>query len=169
MTELNVVTAEFRHFSQLRAQLLQDDPDLDEQTLADTLEGATNLREALSAFIRSALEDEAFAKGLRSLLEAMKSRVARLEKRAETKRNAALNIMQRAEIKKLTEPDFTASLRSAPRSVIILQDAELPSEFLIPQPPKIDRRAILEALSSGRRVAGATLSNGHQTLSIRIE
>jgi hypothetical protein len=169
MTGFNVVAAEFRHFSQLRQQLLQDDPNLDEQTLADTLEGATNLREALSAFIRSALEDEALAKGLRTMLEAMKSRVARLEKRAESKRSAALNIMQRAEIKKLTEPDFTASLRSAPRAVIILQEAQIPEAFLIPQPPKIDRRAVLDALIQGKRVRGATLSNGHQTLSIRTE
>jgi len=169
MTGFNLVAAEFRHFSQLREQLLQDDPNLDDQTLADTLEGATNLREALSAFIRSALEDEALATGLRTLLEAMKSRVTRLARRAETKRNAALNIMRRAEMRKLTEPDFTASLRSAPRSVIILQDTEIPEEFLIPQPAKIDRKAILEALSSGKSVRGAALSNGHQILSIRTE
>ena len=39
-------------FTELRRRLLELHPDLDEQTLNDTLEGATNFKEALSAISR---------------------------------------------------------------------------------------------------------------------
>lgn len=83
----NQLAVELGQFSELRRRLLELYPDLDEQTLNDTLEGATDLREALAALLRSALEDECLAKGLRLLREAMKSRLERFEKRAESKRH----------------------------------------------------------------------------------
>ena len=54
-------------------------PDLDAETLADTLEGITDLREMLAELIRSALEDEALAEGLSTRLNDMKARFERLE------------------------------------------------------------------------------------------
>jgi len=164
-----IVASELGRFSELRRRLLELYPDVDEQTLADTLEGATNLREAVAALLRSALEDESLAKGLRTLLEAMKSRLSRLEGRAMSKRIVALETMQKADIQKFTEPDFTASLRLAPPSVLILNEAEIPAEFLIPQSPKIDRRGLLQALNDGAAIPGVALSNGRQTLSVRIQ
>lgn len=169
MSQSNLVANELGRFSELRRRLLELYPDLDEQTLADTLEGATNLKEALAALLRSALEDEGLAKGLRTLLEAMKSRLFRLEGRAVSKRIVVLEAMQKADIRKFIEPDFTASLRMAPPSVLVLNEAEIPAEFLVPQPPKIDRRGLLQALSGGESIPGAVLSNGHQTLSVRMQ
>ena len=65
----------------------------------------------LAEVIRSALEDEALVCGLSTRLSDMKARLERLETRAKRKRELALQAMSEAEIAKLMEADFTASLR----------------------------------------------------------
>ena len=50
---------ELTRFAELRRRLIEADPQIDETTLLDTLEGATNLHEAIGEVIRAALEDEA--------------------------------------------------------------------------------------------------------------
>ena len=157
------------HFIELRRRILERHPDLDDQTLNDTLEGATNLKEALAALIRSALDDETLAKALKERIEAMRSRLSRLEARASNKRVLVVENMQATDLHKLTEPDFTASVRVGPPSVDILNEDELPLDFLLPQPPKPDKRAILDALTKGAVVPGALLAKPKLSLSVRSQ
>jgi hypothetical protein len=157
------------HFIELRRRILELHPDLDEQTLNDTLEGATNLKEALAALVRSALDDETLAKALKERIEAMRIRLSRLEARASGKRVLVVENMQATDLHKLTEPDFTASVRIGPPSVDILNEDELPLDFLLPQPPKPDKRAILDALTKGAVVPGALLAKPKLSLSVRSQ
>jgi hypothetical protein len=54
-------------FSELRSPpSRRGQSDIDEKMLFDTLEGATNLHEAIAAVIHSTLDDEALAKALRA-------------------------------------------------------------------------------------------------------
>ena len=76
----------------LKQRLIAEYPHIDEDTLADTLEGITDLHEMIAAVIRSALVDEALHAGLRQRLDDMRSGcAARL--RARKKRELALDAM----------------------------------------------------------------------------
>lgn len=156
-------------FIELRRRLLELYPDINDQTLADTLEGATNLREALAALIRSSLDDECMAKALKERIEVMKGRLARLEARASQKRQLAIETLEATNQRKLAEADFTASLRLGPPSVEIVNETELPLDFLLPQPAKPDKRSILAALTAGHNVPGALLAQPKISLSIRSQ
>lgn len=164
---MHLLDLERTRFLELRRRLLDVFPDLDEETLADTLEGATNLREALAALIRSAQDDACMVKALKERVEGLKLRLARIEARVAHKRQIACDTMEIAGVRKLAEPDFTASLRPGPPGVDVLDEALLPQAFLVPQPPKPDKRGILEALSSGESVPGAVLRLPRATLSVR--
>jgi hypothetical protein len=163
------IDSELSRFIELRRRLQEADPEIDERTLSDSLEGATNLKEAIAWAIRSALDDEALANGLKLRLEAMRERLARIEATATKKREVALAAMEEADIRNLLEPDFTASVRVAPSSVIITSEDVIPEEFWVPQPPKLDKRRILEALKIGTAVMGAELANTKVTLAIRTK
>ena len=88
-------SAELASHNLIRDRLLAEIPDIDSETLADTLEGLTDLREMLAEVIRSALEDEALAAGLSTRLSDMKARLERLETRAKRKRELALQADER--------------------------------------------------------------------------
>ena len=95
------VVRELNNFRLIRDRLRSQMPDIDPETLADTLEGITDLREMLAEIIRSALDDEALATGLSTRLSEMKVRLERFETSAKRKRELALRAMNEAEIPKL--------------------------------------------------------------------
>ena len=60
---------------------------------------------------------------------------------------------------------FNFSIQKNPASVNITDERIIPEDFLIPQPPKVDKTSLKEALKSGIEVPGAELK---QTEGLRI-
>ena len=162
------VSSELNKHALLREKLIVEFPSADEETLADTLDGLTELSEVIAELLRSGLEDLALAKGLKGRVTEMQERLERFEIRAEKKRNLCLDAMERANIKKIAEPDFTASLRSKPVPLIITDVEQIPTMYFKPQPAKLDRGKLHDALARGE-IPGAVLGNPARTISIRTK
>lgn len=151
----------------LREQLTERFPEADEETLSDTMEGLTSLHEKLGAVIRSQLEDRTLSKALRARIEEMQERSRRLEYRVEQKRDLVTTVMERAQIKKIVEPDFSVHMRQGPRPLVISDEAVIQEEYWRPQPPKLDRKKLIDDLKNGASLAGACLGNGSPNISVR--
>jgi hypothetical protein len=154
-------------YQRARQELLEQFPDLAEDTtlLTDTLEGITDAPTVIASFIRKAREDEAGADALAVMLKDMNARRSRLQDRADKYRASALAMMEAIGIRKLEQPDFTASIRSVPPKVEIEDETAIPDHLCkIVRTP--DKTKLKEALSFGP-VDGARLSNGSETLTLR--
>ena len=161
--------SELIRYQGTKERLLAAWPEIDCETLRDTLEGITELHEIIAAVIRSALVDEALQAGLRFRVDDMKERLSRLELRAAKKRQLALEAMTEAGLSKLEQPDFTASARAGTPALVVIAEDRIPEAYWLPQPPKLDRQAILGELKRGLDIPGAQMSNPKPVLSVRTK
>lgn len=147
-------------------RLRSEDENIDEQALADTAEGQTDLHEMLAAIVRGALEDETFAAMLKARMDAMTDRLERYQHRAERRRQLVRDVMLETDIKKISMPDFTASLRNAPPHVVVTDEKIIPQAFWEMR-PRLRKSDLLAVLKDGVEIEGAALSNTGMSLSVR--
>jgi hypothetical protein len=152
----------------IRDRIRAHDPQIDEQTLADTVEGLTDVHEILAAIVRAALADEAMATGLKCRISDMQGRLERLQDRAAKRRQIAKDAMVELGLKKLAAPDFTASIRPGMPVLVVLNEDAVPKTYWEPGEPCLRRQILASDLKGGAEVAGATLSNPEPVLSVRV-
>ena len=155
------------HYKAVRDRLRIEDPQIDDQCLADTVEGLSDLPEILTAIVRAALTDEALANGLKGRIGEMEDRLARLRDRAAKRRQIVKDTMVGLDLKKLEAPDFTASVRPGMPSLIVIEPTQVPSLYWEPGEPRLNRKELLAHLKQGAEVTGAVLSNPDPVLSVR--
>jgi hypothetical protein len=140
----------------------------DEDVIRDTLEGEIDLRGLIALAAEQNTIDTASVNGLIYFIEKLRDRKDRIEKRIGMRRAAMLAAMQSGEIKTVETPAGTITRKSVPPSVLIVDEAAIPADFWKPSDPKLDKKAVGEALKAGREVAGAMMSNGGETLQVRV-
>lgn len=155
------------HYRAIRDRIRTIEPDIDEQTLADTVEGLTDLHEIVQAIIRSALAEEALAKGLRCRISEMQDRLHRFEDRASKRRQVAKDVMVELGLKKLTAPDFTVSVRPGTPALMVIDEDAVPKTYWEPGEPRLRRQILTNDLKQGEEVAGAALSDPLPFLVVR--
>ena len=152
----------------LRNRIKAEDPSIDEQTLADTVEGLTDLHEIIIAIVRSAVADEALVAGLKGRIGDMQGRLERLQDRASKRRQIAKDVMVELDLKKITAPDFSVSIRPGTPALQVLNEDAVPSIYWQPGEPRLKRQQLLGELKEGQAIEGVALSNPEPVLSVRV-
>src|SRR5689334_15874122 len=165
--ESGVTFAAIKYHS-IRERIRTQDPRVDEQTLADTVEGLTDLHEIVAAIVRAALADEALATGLKVRIAEMQDRLDRLQNCAGKRRQIAKEVMLELDLKKITAPDFTVSIRPGLPALQVLDETAVPSIFWQPVAPRLKRQELLTELKGGGQIEGVALSNPEPILSVRV-
>jgi transcriptional regulator of heat shock response len=153
--------------SQNYSQLLDMADVLDEQTFQDTLQA-----------IEEVLEDKVenigkFVRCLDADIEAIKTEEKRLAEKRKALENKVTSVkeyvqheMEVAGLNKVKRPTVTVSIQANPPSVDVMDESLIPSIYMVPQPSKIDKRAILTALKEGEFIPGAAIK---QTVGVRFK
>lgn len=149
---------------------LAEDPDVDPEVVADTLEG-----------IGGEIEDkaDAYATVLASLdgdIKMLSEEIARLNARKtgmEAKKQRIKDALQRGMIAtgktRFKTEKFSFSVQKNPASVVMETDdvGRIPVEYLVAQEPKINRTQIKEDLKNGMELPGIAHLEQGESLRIR--
>jgi hypothetical protein len=167
--------------------------DEDMALLLDTIEGETNLLEAIDTALAEIDETEVLISGLKDKEAQFTQRRRAMEERVQRFRSLIEQAMAITEQAKLRRPAATLTLRKLSPDVVVVIEADIPSNFFVPQPPpppKLDKKALkqallahemkmafaaslaneaerTEALAAINPIPGATLDNGSFSLQIR--
>lgn len=141
------------------------------------LEGAEGLEDTLES-LNDAIEEKAvgYAKVIKNI-EGQVLAIKEEEKRlAERRRSLESNIKRLKENLELSMLDtgkkkiktnlFTFNIQKNPPSVKILDEEAIPSDYLVKQKPKIDKKAIINDMKNGVEVEGVEIKQG-ESLRIR--
>lgn len=139
----------------------------DETLVHDAVEGETDFFEAVDRALAEIGECEIVAAGIADMQKRLSDRLTRTNNRAEKLRGLIDQAFQMAEIKSHKFATATITTKAIPRKLIITDESQIPTRFFKPQPPKLDRKELLDALKSGEAIPGADMSNGGTTIQIR--
>ncbi len=151
-------------------RLIENMPRDDAQLVADSIEGETNLLEAIEAALAEIDECEIVIIGIEEKLKAFDARKKLMNDRAERIRALIERAMLETEQHSIRLPAATISLRTVPPALVVTSEADIPARFWIPQDrpaPKLDKKALAAAIKTDPKIPGATLDNGTVCLSVR--
>jgi hypothetical protein len=137
----------------------------DEELYHIAIDGETSLNEMIDAILANIAIDQELLDGIAAREDDLAIRKNRLKERIgyrKAKIEQALLIYG----EKIERPEATLSLSQRQASIVVTDEAEIPSDFWKMR-PELDRTALRRALEDGKPVAGACLNNAPQTLTIR--
>lgn len=139
----------------------------DEDTQHDMAEGETSIMEAIDAALAEMDECAAVVAGCKAQAEVYNSRALKFSARADRIRGLIEQAMLIADLAIAKRPTATISVKRTPPKPMVSDESLVPSRFFKPQPPKLDKAAINEAVKAGETVAGVQMDNGGVSLQIR--
>ncbi len=149
----------------LRSLLLEltDDP----ETIRNTVEGETNLHDAIHGALIGLGEDEILLEGLKVYIKTLQERLSRIDHRIDRRKEALQKAMELAELPKIEFPEGSISLRRVPEGLLVEDASKIPAQYWRQLEPVLDRTELKAHLKLGKSIEGARLDNGSTTISIR--
>ena len=138
------------HYRAIRDRVRTIEPDIDEQTLADTVEGLTDLHEIVQAIIPLGA-----SRGSPRKRPQMPD--CRHAGPAQSVRGSGLQ----------TAPDFTVSIRQGIPSLMVIDEDAVPKTYWEPGEPRLRRQILTHDLKRGEEVTGAALSEPQPIMVVR--
>jgi DNA mismatch repair ATPase MutS len=147
-------------------RLMELAEDTDQQVFADTLQS-----------IQEVIEDKAeniakLVKNLSADIDALKSEEKRLADRRKVLENKVdwlkqylKEQMEVAGIDKVKRPTLNVSIQNNPPKIKVINEGIIPSQYMIQQDPKLDKKAMLADLKNGVDIPGVELE---KTKGVRI-
>lgn len=148
------------------ADLLCEIQPEDDDYRHDIVEGETDLLEAIAKALDEIDECDVITAGCKAKIEELGKRVTAVCKRAERIRAAIEQAMCVAEMETARLPTATVSVKRIPPKPIVDNEAAIPAAYWKSQAPKLDMKAIREAIKSDP-IPGVTMDNGGISLQIR--
>ncbi len=160
-TNLYLIATQYKQAADTLAQL-----DLDEQTVADTLESLSGELEEKTVNLAMVIRNlESSAEQIKGEAKAMNERAAKISNRAKNISQHLIDNLTLAGIKTISSPYFTVALRKNPAAVDIYDAALVPAEWMRqpePPPPEPDKKRIKEAMQANITVPGCRLTHQYR-------
>lgn len=150
------------------AGLLQQYPELaeDEDLRADTLEGV-GLDEVLSKLVGAAQDAKFMATATADRIGELQARKSMFERRNEAMRTLLFRVLKAADLPRRVLPEATVSIGKGRDKVEITDESKLP-KWALRVTTSPDKTAIKERLDAGKKVPGAEILTGGETLTLRV-
>ena len=128
---------------------LAEDPDVDPEILKDTIEGVTGEIELKAdGYARVIRQMESDGAGLKAEIDRLTARKKTIDNSIDRMKEALKNSMEITGKTKFKTELFSFNIQLNPASVVIDDPDNIPSEYLIEQPPKIDKAKLKEFLTN---------------------
>lgn len=143
--------------------------DASDEAVRDTLEAVQmEFNDKAVAIVKVAESLDADTSAIDAEIERLKARKQVIVNRKQQLRGYLLYNMEAAGIKKIDCPLFTVILRQGVESVEIIDQSQIPNEYVtVEVVEKPDKAAIKAAIKSGKEVTGAILKRGANSIQIK--
>lgn len=150
--------------TQSTQQLLEmlSEGEIPEDVYKDTVEslGAEN---AIDDVVKAIRNKQADVEMFKAEADKFDEKAAAAQKSVDSMKKLILDYMRATDQKKTGTGLFTVSRRSS-KSCELIDETKIPEQFFIPQPAKIDKKAILAELKEGKEITGARLKESESIM-----
>lgn len=139
----------------------------DELDTAEVEAHVTDIKTKLDGYAKVRAELKADAEKFKAEEKRLAERRKTIENNIQRLESAMTDTLEVLDIPKVDTGTFLIRLQDNPPSLVESEGAEPPEQYLIPQPPKVDRAGIKNAIKAGQKIEGFEVVSTGKSLRIK--